>query len=311
MLEDLFATPIHDYNAEQIDDYLTPSLVPTVVLMNPPFCASPNMVSRNALATWNHLYSAIARLAPGGRLVAISANWFSPFNPKWKDYFERIQQAARVVFSAGIEGTAYSKHGTNIETRLTVFDKVPASDSQKFLNSYPSLLSLSELKDYIKLYVPSRAIAIATINTNGEKITIANNNAIASQKQRRQDKTASTENWGEIVELNHSIRDWQSNETELIEGIYEPYQPQVIAIVGAADHPTPLVQSVAMASVAPPQPSYRPLLPERAIGEGLLSAIQLESVIYAGEAHQNYLKGLRMQLCEPKPDKAKFREWSN
>jgi hypothetical protein len=291
ILKDLFDVPIHDHNAEQIDDYLTPSLVPTVILMNPPFCASPKLEKRNALATWNHLRSAMARLAPGGRLVAITANWFSPFNPDWTDYFERIQQTARVVFSAGIEGTAYSKHGTNIETRLTVFEKVPASKAQNFLNSYPSLLSRSELEDYIKLYVPLRAIASETIDSNREKITIANNNEIASQKQRRQDKRASTEDWGEIVELNYSIRDWQSHETELIEGIYEPYQPQVIEIVGAATHPTPLVQSVAMASVAPPQPSYRPLLPERALGEGLLSAIQLESVIYAGESHQNYLKG--------------------
>ena len=56
-------------------------------------------------------------------------------------------------------------------------------------------------------------------------------------------------------------------------------------------HPTKLVQSAAMASVAPPRPSYRPHLPPRLISAGILSDAQLESVIYAGEAHARHLAG--------------------
>ena len=49
----------------------------------------------------------------------------------------------------------------------------------------------------------------------------------------------------------------------LTEAIYEDYGLQSIRIPGALPHPTRLVQSAAMASVAPPKPSYRPRLPAK------------------------------------------------
>ena len=57
----------------------------------------------------------------------------------------------------------------------------------------------------------------------------------------------------------------------ITEALYEEYALQSIRIPGSQPHPTKLVQSVAMASVAPPLPSYRPHLPAHIIANGLLS----------------------------------------
>ncbi|BCL40001.1 strawberry notch family protein [Nostoc sp. MS1] len=43
--------------------------------------------------------------------------------------------------------------------------------------------------------------------------------------------------------------------------------------------------------MSPPSPTYKPHLPQHIITQGLLSEAQFESVIYAGQAHSEYLSG--------------------
>ena len=126
------AMPVTRFDAAQIDDHLDPTVTPSVVLMNPPFSAMANVEGRVADTTWRHVTSALARLAPGGRLVTITGASFAPDNQVWRDAFARLQDCDRVVFSAAIDGSVYAKHGTTFPTRLTVIDKRPANDPTVF-----------------------------------------------------------------------------------------------------------------------------------------------------------------------------------
>lgn len=74
-------------------------------------------------------------------------------------------------------------------------------------------------------------------------------------------------------------------------GVYADYRPSRVVIPEAGEHPSHLVESAAMASIAAPKPGYIPCLPERTVTARLLSAAQLETVIYAGEAWSRDLHG--------------------
>ena len=120
------------FDAAQIDDYLDAGVTPSVVLMNPPFSALANVDRQMAGAALRHISSALARLTEGGRLVAITGASCAPDNPSWAEHFVRLQERGRVVFSAAIDGAVFAKHGTTIDTRLTVIDRLPAADPTIF-----------------------------------------------------------------------------------------------------------------------------------------------------------------------------------
>ena len=72
-------------------------------------------------------------------------------------------------------------------------------------------------------------------------------------------------------------------------GVYVPYRRSRIEIAGVWEHPTPLVESVAMGSIPAPIPDYTPRLHERILEKAQLSEAQLVTIIYAGNAWLQYL----------------------
>ena len=66
--------------------------------------------------------------------------------------------------------------------------------------------------------------------------------------------------------------------------VYEPHW-----ITGGAKHPGLIVETSGLANVAPPHINYRPYLPKIVSDNSILSAFQIERVIYAGQAHSQLL----------------------
>jgi hypothetical protein len=310
LLSSLFpSVSVTCFDAAHIDDHLEAGVKPSVVLMNPPFTALAHVDGQVRDAGLRHIRSALARLQPGGRLTALIGANVSPDAPAWRDAFAHLQERARLVFHAAIDGALYAKHGTTMETRLIVFDKIAADDPLCFPSSPGTAPDVATLLTWIETLLPPRPPCLgAMLGTSPAPATSRSTTgplAVHTQRHPGPDHSRPY-----AAELAYRTAEAPGRDhDQLSDAIYEPYRLQAIRIEGACAHPTKLVQSSAMASVAPPLPSYRPHVTPHLVSEGVLSDAQLESVIYAGEAQSGYLAGAwrvdeTYDVVTPAPDDA-------
>lgn len=274
-------------NAEHIDDYLPRALAPSVVLMNPPFSARANIDKPTGRADILHIAAALKRLAPGGRLVAITGPACEPGDPRYADHFAKLNATARIVFSAALTRGFFNAHGTNIESRLTVIDKIPATydTSASLHRNVADPLALLAL---VERYVPPRSVIGAEPRPIAPKplsVFAAPQKRVVAAKATPMASPVTQD----IIELSYAPCPAQPPSIAPSQNLYEPYRLETFLIEGAKPHPSKFVQSAAMASVKSPMPSYRPHLPRAVIDDGILSDVQLESIIQAGEAHSRLL----------------------
>ena len=316
LLEELFpGVDVARHNAESIADFL-PGLAPSVVLMNPPFSASPGVDRRRRDADLRHIRSACSMLPPGGRLVAITSHSCVPGNPAWQSTFRHLDPPAKAVFSMAIDGRAYARHGTSFDTRLTVLDRLtadernragPAVDAEAAARDPATLLAaVQSLVPARRSLAPQPAAGPVGGGFALEPPPGATGNGRTRAPHVRTERRSDASVWGPVEELEYNTSSADSEaagqddadrgarapdaaQPQPAAGPYEPWTPATVRIAGAKPHPTPLVQSAAMATVAHPRPAYRPKLPNRVVNEPLLSDAQLESVILAGQAHERRL----------------------
>lgn len=285
------AARLSAHDGELIDDLLAPDRRPGLVLMNPPFARSDGR-GEDRYAGARHLLAALGRLSPGGRLVAIMPESFGATG-SGRELRARAGRQARQRLDALIAPGAFARHGTGVAVRLVVFDKIEGPAAEPLSLRVDALGALIPAIDALP---PRGGVDAAQPRANALAMFRRSASAAVPLVPRTGAGGASGAS-ASCTPLSYRVLEEPAAAREQV-GIYLPYRPSRVLIDGAASHPTPLVESLAMGSIAAPKPDHVPILPDRLASDGLLSEAQLETLIYAGSAFARDLPGRFVPLDE-------------
>ncbi len=283
------AAQLSGHDAELIDDLLPPGQSPGLVLMNPPLARSDGR-GEDRYAGARHLLAALARLSPGGRLVAIMPESFGAAGNGCA-LRAKACRGAQLRLDALIPPGAFARHGTSVAVRLVVFDKAAALAGEPICGKADTLDAL--LAAIAAL--PRRAEPGEPPHRASPSLSLFRRSLEARVAPMPRAVIAGPAE--ACTPLRYRILE-QLAPAQAQVGLYLPYRPSRIVIKGASAHPTPLVESLAMGSIAAPKPDHVPLLPARLVADGLLSEAQLETLVYAGSAFARDLPGRFVPIDE-------------
>ncbi len=182
-----------------------------------------------------------------------------------------------------------SRTGTGIAVRLVKFDKTQTASAPVITGDTGDLIEVHELITAL----PPRVQTSANIHRLpvGKPVSLVGKTSTHRAPVRPVAPfAATTPATANAIDLTYSVLADPAPVPEQT-GIYLPYRPSRIAFEDAPVHPTPLVESVAMGSVAAPQPDVTPRLPAGWQADGLLSEAQCETLVYAAQAFARDLPG--------------------
>lgn len=281
--------PVTVYDAASIDDWLPASFAPDVVLINPPFSRSEGR-GRDRHAGARHLRSALLRLRDHGRCVAIMASSFTADGPGRAGYAS-VSEVVRPRVEIDIRGDVYAKHGTATRIRLLIFDKGWIGETahiavDSLVDALPHVLALpsrlgpppSPPGD------PAPMPSARPVCTRRPAFSLFGGVKPMPRIAPPERETVDTE----AKPVDYVLRDEPLPMGEAA-GIFAPWRLARVDITGATPHPDMLVETLAMASVLPPAPTYRPSLPPATFAA--LSDAQLETLMLATSAFDRDLPG--------------------
>jgi predicted RNA methylase len=320
LLRELFDSqhPVYSVNAEYINDTLPQGEQPNLILMNPPFSSSIGNSKRDPDCCMKHIRSALLRLGDYGRLVAIVPHWLSP--EKQAKYFASLP--AQLQLSLFVHGSHYRYHGTTMDTRILVFDKVQPTEMPKSIG-YTFSTSARDLR----LLAANNCSHKIVVDYKGNPVSNPHKEAKPSDKPIEKPTDNSMQmffaglplfqlqpvaqleaafkqisiipslappikvvdqspRFANVVQLNYQPA--TKTKSPMTDGIYAVYQG-AITIVGATPHPSPVCESIAMSAIDPPHPTIQIKLPSAVIEKNQASDCQLETLLYACQAHSKLL----------------------
>ena len=300
LLRAVFGDPVTMHDAAYVADLLQHTPRVSTVLMNPPFSRSEGR-GEDMHAGARHLLSALRRLAAHGRCVAIMPAWFATAR-SGRDGYAAVGKVMAPRLDMLIEGSAFARHGTGIDVRVLIYDRDSEAPTERLATAdlAEALQAVTACRRALAASVPAptptpaplKPATAATLTARAPILPARHPGAgglFAKPAARpslapRVVTLADTE----AKPLGYAVLA-EPRAAEPPVGIYVPYRVARLAIDGAASHPTPLVESIAMASILPPVPTYRPVLPPSAAAA--LSDAQAETVIHAGQAFARDLPG--------------------
>lgn len=206
-----------------------------------------------------------------------------------------------------VPGSSFAQRPVNIPKMVTQ-SQLPISKpiaEQKLIVSAKPVLVQKPSTSFQQMVLPNqirmvpkptqKMVPKVDLNSNWLDETLAQMNAAQQAKAKnpnakRPNKRQRGGGQGdEVAQVeNEPVEDDKAEDQMGVAETYADYKPAKLNF--GQPHPDAVVETASLSSVEPTDITYKLSIPKRVINKGLLSALQLESIVYASQAHQHLLE---------------------